>query len=101
VAEEFYVKRVDGFSPSKFYLVNKISKYQHYTDSDLADMREKLYHPSNLIGGHMSCDDESAVAEFHNEISRNLTELCCEDDARSREAGLNTLIKLAVYSKPP
>jgi hypothetical protein len=74
-------------------------KCQPRTDSDLADVREKLYRPRGFIGYHLGCDGESAVAAFHKEISRNLTELCCEDDERSREAGRNTLIKLAEYGK--
>ena len=99
MAKQSCAKCVDLFSQSKFYLVNTTSKYQCPTDINLADIREKLHCPKGLIARHIDCCDYSAATLFHNEISEKLVELCGDDDARSRKAGVQTILKLAGYSK--
>ena len=76
------------------------SKYEHHTDNDLADIREKLYSPRGLVDGRTDGNNESAVTGFHKVISKELTELCGDDDVRSRGAGVEIILKLAVYSTP-
>ena len=75
-------------------------KYELHTDNDLADIREQLYSPRGLVDGRADGNDESAVTAFHKVISKKLTGLCGDDDVRSRGAGVEITLKLAVYGTP-
>jgi hypothetical protein len=90
---------VVSFCQNKRNLVSRIYKHQPHIDSDTADVREKLYSTGDLISGHAECNNESAVTTLHKAISEKLTELCGDEDWRSRNAGMEALLKFAGYGE--
>ena len=63
-----------------------------------ADVREKIYGQGNPIKIQPASTTEIEDSEIHATMAKSLAKLCGDHDLCTREAAVQTLIKLAGYS---